>query len=243
MSLVGDPDRPPTKLYDGIIQYWTGGQAFAGTMAALLWKEITGQGQQVDVSILETVAYHTGQNYLQYQYKGEQAQRTGNRAAALGGMPTVYQASDGYIHAYARPFAWMAELIGREELLRDPRFSPELRNQHGAELGDLIKEFVRSRPKEDLFRLAQNKRLPWAPLNTPADVVSSEHLRSRSFFKAVEHSKTGRLDYPGSPVSMGDTQVEYKRAPLLGEHNMEVYCGLLHHQKEELVRLRANGVI
>ncbi len=244
MSIFGDADRPPTKVYEGIIQYWAGGHAFTGTMAAVLCRELTGEGQQVDVSIVETVANHINMNYLQHLYKGEYSQRSGNTSAALGGAPSLYRAADGYMQAMLRPFEALADLITAPELLHDPRFSsPIERRSHGAELGEIIQGFMETRPKEDIFKESQKRRLPWAPLNTTADLFDSDHLRNENFFKEIEHPKTGTLLYPGSPFKIGDTEMVYYRAPLLGEHNDEIYCGVLGLSEEQLAKLKEEEVI
>lgn len=85
--------------------------------------------------------------------------------------------------------------------------------------------------------------MTWAPINTVADLFTSPQLQSRDFFKEIAHPVADTLLYPGNPVKLGEVPTVYQRAPLLGEHNKEVYAEMLGYSKEDVVRLREVGVI
>ena len=245
MSQVGDPDRPPLKLPGPWTRYTTGAHAFAGTTVALLHREIMGEGQQVEVSMFEVAASHTYTAYVQYTYLGAQPIRQGNTSAQAGGRSRLHPTKDGgQVTVALTPWGNLVELLGEPELLEDPRFAtPEGRLEHGRELDSHVSAYTREHTKEELFQAAQAQRLTWAPINTVADLFSSPQLASRDFFKEIDHPATGPLRYPGSPARLGDTQIHHRRAPLLGEHNEEVYSGRLGYAKTDLVRLREAGVI
>lgn len=245
MSHVGDPDRPPTKLPGPWTQYTAGLHAFSGTLVSLLARDMTGQGQQVEVSIFEVVAAHTYTGYVQYTYMGGHTPRVGNSSPQAGGRSRLHPTKDGGLIGVAlAPWENLVELLGMPELLTDPRFGTrEARLEHGQELDGYVSAFTKERTKEELFQAAQANRLTWAPVNTIEDLFQSPQLTSRGFFKEIAHPATGPIRYPGSPVRLGDTPMRYEGAPLLGEHNAAVYTGLLGYAEEELAQLREAGVV
>ena len=102
----------------------------------------------------------------------------------------------------------------------------------------------KDRTKEEIFHAAQEWRFPWTLVQTPEEIVKCPQLESRDFFIEIEHPKTGKVKYPGALCKMSETPWQAKSpAPLLGQHNEDVYCGKLGYSKEDLVRLREQGVI
>ncbi len=95
-----------------------------------------------------------------------------------------------------------------------------------------------------LFHGAQELRVPIVPVATMEDIRNFEQLKAREYFVEIEHPVTGRLTYPGAPFKMGETPWQIRcPAPLLGEHNEEILSGRLSYTKEDIVRLREQGVI
>ena len=245
MSLVGDPDRAPVKLPGTMTHYFAGVHTFSGTMVALLYRELSGEGQYIDVSMMEVVASHANSAYLNYAYEGEILTRTGNTAPHQGGIAQVQPTQDDWLILVAvAPWPSFCELIEKPELVSDPRFATREEGvKHGPELSEMLAQFTRAHPKEELFQRAQERRVAWAPINTVADLLTSPQLQSRDFFKEIGHPVASALMYPGNPVRLGDSSTVYQRAPLLGEHNKEVYAELLGYSKEDVVNLREVGVI
>jgi crotonobetainyl-CoA:carnitine CoA-transferase CaiB-like acyl-CoA transferase len=97
--------------------------------------------------------------------------------------------------------------------------------------------------KREAYERAGRTRAPISPVNTIADLLASPHLRERGFFRQVEHPAAGSLPYPGAPARMSETPAMPSRAPLLGEHNVDVYGELLGLAPRDLARLRAAGVM
>lgn len=245
MSLVGDPDRPPVKLPGPMTHYWAGVHAFTGTMVALLYRDVSGEGQHVAVSILETVASQTNSAYQHYEYLGETLSRTGNTSRFAGGVSQFQPTKDGgYVLIALTPWENLVALLGKPELAADPRFATrEERQKHGADLDKYVAEYTLQHSKEESFQAAQEQRLTWAPINTVEDLFSSPQLKSQEYFKEIDHPSTGPLRYPGVPMKLGETPFVHERAPLLGEHNQEVYAEMLGYAKEDVIRLRQLGVI
>ena len=246
MYITGDPEREPLHMAARLAQYGAGQNAFAGTMGALLHRDISGTGQHVDVAISEYLATILENALSQYSYTGSNFRRTGNRGygrAAWG----PYPCRDGYVGVIAGPdHKWheMAELMGIAELA-DERFDDRAgRGENADELDALMLPWLMEHDRHNIFERAQHSGLAFAYVATPEDILSWEHLRERGFFTEVEHASAGRLEHPTMPWKVSsDDDWNLDAAPTLGQHNEDVYCGMLGYSREDLVRMRGIGVV
>lgn len=238
MSQLGFSDMPPLKFGGSIVQYSAGLSAFTGSMVALFHAEMTGIGQQVDISLMEVIASSHFQSMAEYIYTGS----VRNRSRTI----MIFPCMDGYVNASTQAHQWpgVPEVLGMPELLEDPRFKTvEDRVRNADELEATIIPWMVERTKEEIYHLGQAAHLPWGYLANAEDLVNSPQYRAREFFTELEHPAVGAQLYPGTPLRMGDFPWQHKRAPLLGEHNEEVFTGLLDLSHNDLVLLRQNGVI
>ncbi len=246
MHITGDPEQEPLHMAARLAQYGAGQNAFAGTMGALLYRDISGAGQHVDVAISEYLATILENALSQYSYTGSNFRRTGNRGygrAAWG----PYPCRDGYVGVIAGPdHKWheMAELMGIAELA-DERFGDRAgRAANADELDALMLPWLMQHDRHDIFERAQRSGLAFAYVAMPEDILSWEHLRERKFFTDVEHPEAGVLEHPAMPWRVsGDGGWNLDAAPTLGQHNEDVFCGMLGYSKEDLVRMRGMGVV
>ena len=245
MYITGDPEREPLHMAARLAQYGAGQNAFAGTLGALLHRDIIGIGQHVDVAISEYLATILENALSQYSYTGSNFRRTGNRGygrAAWG----PYPCQDGYVGVIAGPdHKWpeMAELMGIAELAEE-RFGDRAgRAENADELDSLMLPWLMRHDRHEIFERAQHRGLAFAYVAAPEDILGWEHLRERGFFGSVEHPKAGGLEHPMMPWRVGDGGWELDAAPILGQHNIDVYCGMLGYSKAELVRMRGMGVL
>jgi crotonobetainyl-CoA:carnitine CoA-transferase CaiB-like acyl-CoA transferase len=112
------------------------------------------------------------------------------------------------------------------------------------ECDNLIKPWLMERTKDEIFELCREYRIPFAPLRTVDELLKDPQLQARDFFVEVDHQETGKLQYPGAPFKMSKTPWAIEHAaPLLGEHNEEIFVNRLGYSKEELSALRKTGVI
>jgi crotonobetainyl-CoA:carnitine CoA-transferase CaiB-like acyl-CoA transferase len=158
----------------------------------------------------------------------------------------LYPCRDGHIGIHANPREWpkVAEGIGMPELVDDPRFmTPAARREHRDELEAIILAWATDNDKQAIYDTAGKMRVPFAPVLTTEELLESPQLKAREFFVEIDHPETDTLVYPGAPFRMSETPWEVGRAPLLGEHNEEIYCGRLGYTREDLVLLRSKGVI
>jgi crotonobetainyl-CoA:carnitine CoA-transferase CaiB-like acyl-CoA transferase len=98
--------------------------------------------------------------------------------------------------------------------------------------------------KQELFDIFLKSKIASAPVNSPQDLLKNAQLKAREYFVEVDHPETGKVTYPGAPFKMSETSWQIRQpAPLLGQHNEEIYCGRLGYTKQELVKLREGGII
>lgn len=244
MALTGDPDREPLASGGSQAEYQAGLNAFAAAAVAAQNADALEVPQHIDIALQECAAavlelYLPWWSYLHRDISG----RKGNVLSAMVG---VFPARDGYIglHVMPRNWPWFARAIGRPDLLEDPRFKDNYsRLQHNDELEAIVYAWASSQSADQLYRQAGAARAPVALVYNIAGLLESEQLRERAYFQEVEHPVAGRLAYPGAPFRMTGAAWQAGRAPLLGEHNDEVYCGEMGLTRRDLCLLRAGGAI
>lgn len=244
MALTGDPDREPLASGGSQADYQAGLNAFAAAAVAAQNADALEVPQHIDISLQECAAsvlelYLPWWSYLKRDISG----RKGNVLSAMVG---VFPARDGYIGLHIMPRNWpgFARAMGRPDLIEDPRFKDNYsRLQHNDELEAIVYAWAASGSAKDLYRQAGAARAPVSFVHSIADLLESEQLRGRAYFQEVDHPVAGRLTYPGPPFRMSDITWNAGRAPLLGEHNDEIYCGEMGLTRQDLCVLRAGGVI
>jgi crotonobetainyl-CoA:carnitine CoA-transferase CaiB-like acyl-CoA transferase len=118
-----------------------------------------------------------------------------------------------------------------------------LRYRYADEVEEAIRPWIESRTAEELFTEGQEWRMPVAKAMGIEELADDPQYESRNYFQDIAHPKTGRLTYPGAPFKMSETPAAISRAPLLGEHNDEIYTSLLKLCQDELSELKERNVI
>lgn len=245
MALTGDPDREPLKNGGYQADYQAGLNAFTATLAGLWASDDTGQGDEIDISAMECMAstLEAALNtycYLQTNLWGE---RRGNILSSVIGL---YPCADGYLGVHAMPRNWpaLARLMDGEWMLQDERFHDSAsRLQHEDELRASIYAWAADKDKKSVYARAGEIRAPVAYVHDMADLVASPQLKARSYLQTIDHPVAGTQTYPGPPIRMSATPWQAGRAPLLGEHTVEVLGGELGLSAHDLEVLRGQGVI
>jgi crotonobetainyl-CoA:carnitine CoA-transferase CaiB-like acyl-CoA transferase len=251
MHQTGVPERPPLKMAGNLMQYQAGAMAATATMVGIFAAATQGSGQHIDVSLFETQAGSVDRRttfLTAYAYAGEQARR--QHSGPLGIFPRgIYPCLDGYIYIHTSNEWWprLVQMLERPDLLTDPRFATpaaRLRTDYQAEFDAIFYPWLLERTKQEIMERAQAARVLATAVNTPQDVLQDPHFRARDFFVEVMHPDAGQVKQPGAPFRMSETPWRIRRAaPHLGQHNEEIYGGLLGLSQEELVVLREQGVI
>ena len=240
----GDSDQPPLRNVLDQSFYVAGANGAAATQIALFARLSSGEGQHVDVSAAECLGAHLVQPLPYYNYMGAVK---GRRPVRGAGFEELMPARDGYVAPSvqgSRPWEVIANLIGLEELL-DEKFSTGAgRVAHGEELKELLTKGLAQWDRMPLFLASGEARLVFGMAQDAGDLVNCPHLEARDFFVDVDHPVVGQAKYPGMAVRLpGEPLTASQPAPLLGQHNSEIFVQELGYSTEDLVSLRQLGVI
>ncbi len=245
MNITGEPDQPPLREGAPLAQLGAGQNAFVASMIALHHAESTGVGQWIDISIAEYTTNILENAMMQYSYSGREFERAGNRGygrAAWG----IYPCRDGHVGVIAGPdHRWpaVAEIMEREEL-SDERFRSRLgRLSNADEVDALMLPWLLDHDKVDIFRMGQERGLGFAYVATLQDILEMDQLDDRDYYLNLDHPVGGAYQYPGPPARPSEDTWEFRRAPLLGEHNREVMGDLLGYTEAEMEGLAEAGIV
>ena len=238
LHLAGSSDQP-LKKGGNLADYHAGVHGYIAAMAALHCRQITGRGQHVDVSAVESVTAILGASVNSWLYDGEVSRRgdadpwSKGTAAQRGldgrhwGPSGAWEASNGHVLAYGRRGAdWAGmfrDMAEDEPEFADPAYaSDEGRDEAVRELMPFFESWVSKNEKQEVYRLAQEHGHAYGFVATAPDLLASPQLANRRFFVSIDHPVAGELPFPGAPFVMSRTPFDFTRAPLLGEHNGEV---------------------
>ena len=250
MNLTGFPDGPPTKAGSALADSIGGTFAFGGITTALLHRERTGQGQWVDVSMLDCLLSLVLDEPLDCYEELGLPERLGNRIMRLSPF-NAYPAKDGWLVIGAGTDThWhnILRAIGREELIGDQRFANlSGRITRSEEVDAIITEWTKERTSEEAMSQMRTFEVICGPVNTIKDILAWPHIKARDMLQDLQHPTLGPLPdvkTAGFPIKFSDSPGRLDQpAPLSGQHNEEILCGLLGMGNQELEKLKGEGVI
>jgi formyl-CoA transferase len=249
MSMTGAPDGPPTKAIGGLADTGAGLHTAIGILAALVQRQATGVGQQVEVAQQEAVVNLLRIHLRDTYATGKPVPRQGNRS--VNAAPSnIYRCRpfgpNDYVFVHcATVEMWktLTKIVGRPELGDDPGYADRRdRVKYIDAIDDMIEAWTEKRTKQEALEILAGAGVPCGAVLDSTEVLSDPHLRARGMIVELEHPRRGRYPMPANPVRLSDSPTEMVRAPLLGEHNAEVY-GALGYGEAELDALRRDGVI
>jgi CoA:oxalate CoA-transferase len=224
----GSDELPPLVPFGQQSLLQAGLNAAVASMAALYETQVSGQGQSVEVSTQECLASIAEMTFSFYPYMGLVPSRLGQKPI----QPLDFlECRDGWIFiCCVEEHQWQrfVELAGSPEWAEMEIFRDRLaRGQNWDVLKIFLNEYTATRSVEDLYREAQEHRIPFAPVSTMGDLLSSDHLRERGFFATIDDGDGGTVTMPGAPYRHARTPWRIRRrAPRLGEHTEEVLAEL-----------------
>jgi crotonobetainyl-CoA:carnitine CoA-transferase CaiB-like acyl-CoA transferase len=238
-------DLPPLKTFGQQSGYQAGVHAAVPTLAAAFARLNGEAGQHIEVSGQEAIISQLEMTFEYWPYMKMIATRLGQKP--IQPVETM-QCKDGYIYLCCiEEHQWrgFVEIMGSPEWAGEEIFKDRLtRAQNWDVLKVFLEEWVSQQTVLDLYRKAQAKRVPFAPVSTMGDLLSNEHLKSRGFFVEITHPVAGTHKYPGAPLKYHRTPWQLRTpAPTLGQHNAEVFGAKLNLSQSRIDELKRRGVI
>lgn len=244
--LNGDPKREPLTGGGEQPAYQGGLNAYVGVMAALLMRQRTGKGQHIDVSIHECMSTIHQFNVNRYVYSKRIQNRVGNRYMYSHPI-TIYPCQDGLVSIAPSSDEQGENLLlmmGMTHLLEDPRFQTGFHRLANADAFDAeVKPWFLERSSREIVEMCQEWRVPAAYVNNVAHILDDPQYKARAFWQPIDHPETGPQPYASAPFRMSKTPAQLRRAPLLGEHNLEIYRDRMGLPEDEIERLKSAGLI
>ncbi len=246
--IVGEPDRPPSRMGVSIGDTLTATYGCMGVLAALHVREKTGMGQVIDAALYESVLQVMEGLVPEYDRMGLIRERSGSILKGIA-PSNVYSCQDGeFMIGANKDSLWkrLATVMGQPELGDDPRFSTHLaRGANQTEIDNLINDWTKTRTIEEVDALMIEASIPAGRVYRAPDMLADPHFAARGAIIEVETERFGPLKMQGSFPKLSGTPSGVRRpAPAtVGQHNAEIYGGLLGMSEAELAELAAGGVI
>lgn len=225
MSLTGEPDGAPMKVGVGIADVMCGMNACIGILAALRHRDIKGQGQHVDIALVDSQISWLINEGTAYLNSGQVPVRRGNGHPAIVPYQT-YQSADGHVILAVGndgQFARLLEYLGLSGLIDDPRFATNpARLTHRDALNDILIPVIRQHDTDTIIGAMEKRKVPAGPVQTLDQVFATEQIQARDM--TVDMTSTaGNVRLLGNPIKLSKTPITYRRAPpSCGAHSAEI---------------------
>jgi formyl-CoA transferase len=248
MSVTGFPDSPPTVTWACIGDSGTGMHCTIGILAALMQRNTTGEGQQVEVSMQDAVVNLIRVSLRDHQRTGKVVERNGNQLGPF--VPaTTYRCHPGgpndYVFIIAQQQMWhpLLRAMERTDLIGDPRYEAlQARVERMDEVNAIIEDWTSQRSKHEVMRILADAGVPCGACQDTGEVLSDPHLKARDMIVEVEHPVRGKYLTAGNPIKLSASSVPITTSPLLGEHNAELLAEL-GYTEADITSLKDEGAI
>jgi crotonobetainyl-CoA:carnitine CoA-transferase CaiB-like acyl-CoA transferase len=264
LFVTGDPDKPPVHVSHIPLSFLLGGMDGAwGTAIALYWRRTSGEGQHIDVAIQDSASKTAWMIHERWEVTGKEFQRGSSRYNIPNSevvVRMVWPAMDGYIMYMLiaglfgvaesqRLVKWLDDEEMADDFLRGIDWATldwiNMSREEGDRIQDYFARFFQSKTKTELLEGAIKRRIMVQPVNTPRDIATHPQLEARDYWQKVDHADLGiALHYPSRFCLLSDAPCNiWRRAPLIGEHNQEIYQKELGLSSKELDAFKQAGII
>ena len=233
--------------YDAIIDITSGMFASSAILAALLERSESGQGQHIDVSLLDTQTALLANVASNYLIGGEPPKRVGNAHPNIAPYEPFQAKDKGFVLGAANQRQWekLCDTLQHPDLKTDPRFlTNQDRVKNRADLIEVLNSVFKEKNADDWLDQIQAAGLPCGPINTVPEVFQHPQRKERGLVQEVQHSSAGKISLTGFPYKLSRTPAEtHHPPPLLGEHNREILVDLLGYSQKEMDQMGEKGII
>ncbi len=247
MYQSGLKDDPPTKTAFPLIDRITSLHATIGALAALWEREISGEGQAIDVSLADTgftVNEIPITAYLGNGHNPERPTSYGGAENPLGGM---YETSDGFvIIAAGNDNIWkrMCEAVGKPEWLTDERFSTRAaRAENGSAINGVLSSWFAEREMKEVVEYLSEHSIPCAPVNNVEQAANESHLHEREILMEVPDPIAGKIHVAGKMIKFSRTEMVVGSTPTIGQHTEEILRDIAEYSEDEIKALEKDSVV
>lgn len=249
MGITGYPDRPPVRVGNSVADYATATMGAFAVMMALYHRDVSGgQGQQIDLALYESMFRYTDSMPLAYSKLGMVRQRTANinQAAAPG---DTFETRDGRFLILTISgdslFRRLCLAMDRPDMAEEARFETHAgRWAHIDELNGVVRDWIARNTADEVSRRLTDFGVPFSLVLDVADIFADPHYAARDNIATVHHPKLGELKMQGVvPKMLGTPAGPISPAPGVGQHNDEIYLGMLGMARVDYERLQSIGVI
>jgi crotonobetainyl-CoA:carnitine CoA-transferase CaiB-like acyl-CoA transferase len=247
MSVTGQSEGPPTKTGNAIMDYLSGIKAAQAALAALVCRQRTGEGQWVDIAMVDCALSVTEGGIMQAATCGEVWQRSGNRHPAAAPVNS-FCCTDGYVMlgvVHDKQWQKFCQIIGREDLITDSRTATvAARKEHEMLVEQIAADWAKGRSTREVVARLNAEGISASPILNFGEIVQEPHFREREMVVGIEHPTAGAITHYGTAPKFSRTRTQIRApAPLLGQDNIEVYGKWLGYSAERLEELQGAGVI
>lgn len=247
MSITGPVEGPPHKVGVAIADIVAGLHAATTILAALRHRDLTGEGQYIDVSLMDVQLAWLANVASNYLVSGQPPQRYGNAHPNI--VPyEVFETSDGYLAlgiGTDGQFRRFCDLVERADLWEDERFRTNPgRVESRAALVPELQSIFRARTTSEWVEALLTNNIPAGPINSVDEALQDPQIAARDMLQEVEHAVAGKLRTVGPPVKLSATPANINQPPpVLGQHTDTILTGDLGYTPEEVHDLRVAGVV
>jgi succinyl-CoA:mesaconate CoA transferase len=249
MSITGSAEGEMYKIGPGIGDIFPGTMCVVGILAALQWRERSGEGQYVDTSMYDCMLSLCERMLYQYSYTGDIPQPLGN-AHPFSAPYTMYPGIDGsYVVAAPNDKFWrrISQAIGQPELGADPRFATRAaRRDHRGEIDDIMRKWSATRKRDDIMATMIAHDVLAAPVNNAADIFLDPEVAKRNMLVELDPypGATRKVKVAGTALKFSRTPTTpLRRAPLVGEHTRDVLRSVFGMRDDEVDALERDGIV
>jgi crotonobetainyl-CoA:carnitine CoA-transferase CaiB-like acyl-CoA transferase len=254
MSVTGEADGPPIKPGATIGDTGTGMLMAISVLGSLYRRTRTGEGEHLQVAMQDAMFQYIRGAFARQTNTGQAAQRAGNgsvmsRNPPMGIYPCLGGGPNDYVYVYtsrANPEHWrrLLGVIGREELIGDPRFeTADARRENEAEVDGMVSDWTRRHTKQDAMRIIGAAGIPAGAVLDTNELLHDPTFEHRGIMQTVQHPKIGSYKMATFPVRFSGQPTTLRPAPLLGQHTNEVLGEWLGLGSDDVGALRENRVI